>query len=114
MKQKPPFRNPAPIGSNTPSRRRADRRWADTELEHPACGAAPVWSGVDLAQDGSDRTTISTYEDGKLVRVEEWREQQHGSGMASFAVTAIGLAGCAALVAFCWWLGHGGKWAPLW
>lgn len=106
-------RRPIAIGSSTPSRRRSDLRWADTTLEHPACGAEPVWAGIDHAE-GGDRTVIATYEGDRLVRLEEWREQSQGDGMGTFIVTALGLVGVLGLLALCWWLGHDGKWAPLW
>lgn len=107
-------KRPRAIGSASPSRRRADRQWAETTLEHPDCGAKPVWAGVDLGAAASDRAVVATYEGARLAKVDEWRKQSQGDSMGTFVVTAIGLAGVLGLLALCWWLGHGGKWVPLW
>lgn len=110
MKLTPHNHTPRPIGSNTPSRRRSDKRWADTQPEHPACGATPAWFGIDPAAPGSEKTVIALCS----AHHDEYTEQQQGDSMGSFIVTALGLVGALGLLALCWWAGHGGKWVSPW
>lgn len=131
MTQKPPKRNPAPIGSSTPSQRHSDKR--PIVLVEGAASAATVSLllgdryEVVAAAPNALREYIQadwSWLAGREVVI--WRDtepdpaspvvraDQARDPLADFVIGALALAGVLILLSWLWWASHGGKWVAPW